>query len=460
MMPAEIKPTPIANVEGEYVLIAALLFDGKRIDSVADILDPDDFAEPFFGRMFGLIVREHGRGASVNALTIRPYIENDPAYQELGGTKFLAEITSSAAAMANVVLAAKQIAALARRRRLVDAMREALNLGADVNEPIAELIDAADAAIMAATDTKTGATIVSAAEAMNALLKAADSPKRSVRSRILPSVDNLLGGMRPKQLVIGGGRPGMGKTAAAISYALGAAQAGHGVLFVSLEMSATELSARIAADLAFDGRGGVPFAEINSDEPTRAGLKAMGNAAAMLDDIPLHIVDAGSLTLGRLDMIVRRYKRRLAARGQSLDLVVVDYLQLLRCDDKRASAYEAVSEISRRLKAMAKDQDVCVFALAQLSREVEKRTDKRPQLADLRDSGQIEQDADAVLFLYRHEYYVKQVEPKQTDPTYREWETMLADCRGLIDFICAKRRNGVTGSATGEFHGAYQAVRG
>lgn len=456
-----LAPQPvIGNVEGEYALIAALLFDSKRVDTVADRLTGTDFAEPFFGRVFDLIVREHGRGQPVNAMTIRPFLETDPGYQEAGGTKFLASLTSAASALVNTKLAVTQIADLAKRRRLLDALRETLATGSDMATPIGAVVDAADAAILGATETISAANVLTGAEAMAQLLKASETKQRSIRSHVIRSLDDLLGGMRPRQLVIGAGRPGMGKTAAALSYALGAAQAGHGVLFVSLEMGASELSARVAADLAFTGRGGVPFSDINSDEPTRAARKAMGDAMAMLEDMPLHIVDAGSLTLGRLDMIVRRYRRRLAARNQSLDLVVVDYLQLLRTDEKRQSAYETVSEISRRLKAMAKDQDVCVFALAQLSRDVEKRDDKRPHLSDLRDSGQIEQDADAVLFLYRHEYYVRQAEPKQTDPSYREWEGMLADCEGMIDFICAKRRNGLTGTATGQFHGAYQAVRG
>jgi len=140
--------------------------------------------------------------------------------------------------------------------------------------------------------------------------------------------------------------------------------------------------------------------------------------------------------------------------------VVVDYLQLLRTDDKKQSSYEVVSEISRRLKAMAKDQGVCVFALSQLSREVEKRPDKRPTLSDLRESGQIEQDADAVLFFYRHEYYLQKAEPAPNSPERYDWEQGMQSCAGLIDFICAKRRNGPEGTATGQFHGAYQAVRG
>lgn len=453
------KPMELANIEGEYLLIAALLFDGRRLDIAADLVAAEAFADPFFGRVFGLLVREHGRGQALNALTIRPFLEGDPGYQELGGTRFLADITHVASALVDVPMVAKQIALLAQRRLLVANIRTALAAGVDVNVEVANVAEAIDGAMAAFTGAHTGVTQISGEDAMGALIKQAETPQRHIVSNVLAAVDHLLGGIRPKQLIIGAARPGMGKTAFAISHSLGAAQAGHGVLFISLEMSHVELSARVAADLAFDGRQGVAFADINSDRPSRAALRAMSDAMATLATLPFHIVDAGSLTLGRLDMIIRRYKRRLAARGQSLDLVVVDYLQLLQCDDRKHSAYESVSEVSRRLKGMAKDHDVAVLALAQLSREVEKRADRRPQLSDLRDSGQIEQDADAVLFLYRHEYYLAAARPDKHAPEYGEWESSMRNVRGVIDFICAKRRNGVTGTAKGAFHGEFQAVR-
>ena len=159
--------------------------------------------------------------------------------------------------------------------------------------------------------------------------------------------------------------------------------------------------------------------------------------------------------------MIRRTKRRMAAQGSSLDLVVVDYLQLLRANETRGkSQYEQVSEISRTLKAIAKETGVAIMALAQLSREVEKRPDKRPMLSDLRDSGQIEQDADLVLFLFREEYYLSKEKPPQHNEKYTDWQGAIADARGKIDFIVAKRRNGVEGTATGRFHGEFQAVRG
>lgn len=451
---------PLANIEAEYALLASMLYDSRRIDQAADIVSAEHFVEPFNGRMFALIVSEYGRGNALNALTIHPMLDGDPAYEALGGRKLLAGMTSTLALAIPSRGVARQIRDLAKRRELVSGLRDAIAAGADIAENLDAVLDIAEAAFVAATAQSDTVSQPSGAEAMRQLMKAAEQPKRSIRSKALPVIDNLLGGMRPKELIIGGGRPGMGKTAAALSYALGAAQNGHGVLFVSLEMGAVELAARMAADLAFNGHGGVAYADINSDNPSRRAFEAMQDAERQLSEMPFHLIDAGSLTIGRLELLVRRYKRRFAAKGQSLDMVVVDYLQLLRSDNRQHSAYEAVSEISRRLKAMAKDHEVTVLALAQLSRAVEQRADKKPQLSDLRESGQIEQDADAVLFFYRHEYYLRQGMPGERDPMYADAQAALRACEGMIDFLAAKVRRGVAGNAVGDFHGNYQAVRG
>lgn len=445
-----------ALAECEYALLAKMLFDPKAVDTVADILREEHFSQPFYGRIYGLIVTQHSRGQSLNALTLRSYIENDPGFEQAGGNKFLAGFANSLSGMVPPKATALQIRDMAKRRELLAGLSESIAIGSDINESIETVVDAAETALVAATSSGDTINQPSAADAMLTLMKAAEQPRRSIMCGVIPTIDELLGGMRAKQLIIGGGRPGMGKTAAALSYSLGAAQRGYGVLFVSLEMGATELAARMAADLSFNGHHGVAYADINSDNPSHRAIRAMGEAETKLRDMPFHIIDAGGLSLGRLELLVRRYKRRFVAKGHSLDLVVVDYLQLLRTDDRHKSAYEAVSEISRRLKGMAKDHDVAVFALAQLSREVEKRADKKPVLSDLRESGQIEQDADAVIFFYRLAYYI------QTDSALSKEEkaSALLNCENAISFICAKRRNGVTGDAMGEFYGAYQAVRG
>ena len=450
-----VPDTPLlANVETEYAMLACLLFDARRIDAVADILRPEDFSEAFFGRIYSLIVREHGRGQALNALTLKPFIEHDPGCADVGVNHFLANFANAAAGLMDHKSAARQLRGLARRRELLAGLEEAVALGKGLDESLEVVVDRAETALVEAATHADTIRQPSGADAMRALAKSLDRPRKSIRCKSIPSIDDLLGGMRPTEYIIGGGRPGMGKTATAISFSLGAAQNGHGVLFVSLEMGTEEIAARMAADMAFNGHSGVAYGDINSDNPSPRAMRAINDAEERLRSMPLHLIDAGSLTVGRLELLVRRYKRRLAAKGQSLDLVVVDYLQLLRCDERQRSAYEAVSEVSRRLKAIAKDHSVAVFALAQLSREVERRSDKKPQLSDLKESGQLEQDADAVLFFYRHEYYLRQ------DPTTRDDKAALALCEGSIDFIAAKVRRGITGGAVGQFHGMYQAVRG
>lgn len=448
------------DVEAEYVLLAGLMFDNRRIDAVADILAPEHFSSPFYGDLYGLILSQHGQGQPANIITLRPLISTHPSYPAMGGDRALAEMTNSGALMLPHVSTARQIVARAKRRELVAGLEQCILTAGDLNNALELVIDEADRAIVTATYDPQSAIELTGGDCLKRLIQTFDEPKKGALSTVIPSIDKLLGPLRPKQLVILAARPGMGKTATALSYALGAAQGGYGTLYVSLEMSGQELAGRMAGDLSFNGSTGIPLDDILADDPSPTTRRAVAEASVMLEDLPLSVIDTGKLTIGRLAMIVRRHKRRMAAKGHSLDLVVIDYLQLLSTDERNRSAYETVSEISRALKAIAKDNDVAVLALAQLSREVEKRPDKRPQLSDLRDSGQIEQDADAVLFLIRDEYYLRQSEPAQDDPDRFTWEEALAEAQNKLDFICAKRRNGSIGTAQGNFYTRFQAVRG
>lgn len=460
MTQLQIVETVIGNVDAELAVIAGLLCESKLVDSVADMLEPDDFADRFLGHVYGLIVREHSLGRSVNPITLKPFLQGEPAYEEMGGFAWLAQLTASNLAIGAVRGSAEQVSALAKRRRLVDGLRETIRAAEDFSQSPEDLVSSADAAISAATGETGGIHQPSGAECLDEVMATFNAPRDGVFCGTIPCLDDLLGPLRPKQLIIGAGRPGMGKTAAALSYALGAAKKGHGTLFVSLEMSSVELGARMAADLCFDGNRGIPFSAINEGRVTGPQGMEISRARNMLDGLPLRVIDVGSITIGRLGMMVRRHARRMAAAGQKLELVVVDYLQLVEPDQRMRSNYEAVSAVSRGLKAIAKTHGVAVFALAQLSREVEKRLDKRPQMSDLRDSGQIEQDADAVLFLVRDEYYVRLAEPENDSPEYPGWLSDLQKCAGKIEFILAKRRNGCVGRTTGHFHTMFQAVRG
>lgn len=448
-----------ATVEPEMVLLASLAFENRRIDAVADEVKPEDFSDPFLGHVFGLMTNEWAQGRAANPVTLRPLLAKHPSFEAIGGNAWLASMLNCTSLALPAADTARLIARHAKRRRLAEGLSAAIGMAEEPGVELEKVADAADQAIVASIAGARAAAETTAGGMMGRLLKSFDLPRHGVRCGVVPSLDQVVGPLRRTDLAVMAGRPGMGKTATALSYALGAARAGHGVLFVSLEMGGEQLAARMAADLAFDGQGRVPFAEIVGEHPTIAARRAVADAGAVLDDMAFAVVDAGSLTLARLAMIVRRNARRMAARGQSLDLVVVDYLQLLNTDARGASSYERVSEVSRGLKQLAKDAGVAVLALAQLSREVEKRADKRPQLSDLRDSGQIEQDADVVLLLLREEYYLRKEAPARDGPERYAWEQALAAVEGRIEFICAKRRNGCEGVGIGQFHGQYQAVR-
>ena len=449
----------LINLEAEAALLGALMQSNALIDRVADSLSPEDFAEPVHSRLFSAIVREASLGRSVTPVTLKGYFdgEGDPIRQ-LGGLSYLAGLTSDGSGLLAPGDLCRLVADLAQRRRMQNGLTAAAEGCADLEATMAEIIAHADAAV--SVNAPSSIVEMTAGECLDELIRSYDDDHLGVECGQIECLDQLLGPMRPKQLIIGAGRPGMGKTAVALSYAIGAAKRGHGVMYVSLEMSGPELAARMAGDLCCNGRDGVQFNAIRDGKFRDADYRRVKAAQAELHTLPLKVIDTGSLTVGRLNMLIRRQVRRMAAVGQKLELVIGDYLQLLSPDSKNRSNYEAVSEVSRSLKAMAKDHGIAILALAQLSRAVEARPDKRPMLSDLRDSGQIEQDADAVLFLYRKEYYLRQEEPELGSDKHKAWTDLLNANAGLIDFILAKRRNGVTGNTTGRFLGAYQAVRG
>lgn len=458
MIAAEIAPESLCNIDAEATLLGALMIENTLIERIADRVLPADFFEPLHGRIFSAIMAQDAKGQPATPPLLKGYFDHDSALNELGGPRYLARLTADGQGLMSPVALANVVADLSRRRVMREGLRAAITACEAAQGPIAEAVSLADAAIADRADD--GIHQPTGGECFDELLASFDDPVTGVECRMIPSLDGLVGAIMPKQLVILAARPGMGKTAVALSYALGAARNGFGVLFVSLEMSSRELATRMAADLSFHNGRGIPFHAIRDRTLNADDKRRVADIGQKVHSLPLHVIDAGSVTIGRLNALVRRHGRRMAAKGQKLDLVVVDYLQLVHPDNKGRSQYEAVSEVSRGLKVLAKDHGVGVMALAQLSRSVESRPDKRPQLSDLRDSGQIEQDADAVLFLLRNEYYLRQAEPDELAPERAKWEAAMEDCRGQIEFILAKRRNGTTGSAFGEFHGAYQAVRG
>lgn len=455
-------PSPdVANVDAEAALCGALMVDNKAIDRTADRLAPEDFFEAIYGRIYSAIIKEYSLGRPANPVTLVPYFDADERMNEIGGArKILPGLTGSGAALIAVDGLVDQIRQLSKRRRLIAGLTDARDMAVAYDSSNEEVIAQVEAAVADVLEERDGLSEMDAGRAIAKALEREDSGPQGVKSG-LESLDASLGPIKSKQLIIVAGRPGMGKTALAVSYSVGAASRGHGVLLVSLEMGAEELGGRIAADMCYaGGAAGIPYAAIEAGNLSSEQARTVARAASDASDMPLQIVDTPTLTIGRLGMMVRRWQRRFAARGQKLELVVVDYLQLLRPDHKVRDRIEAITEVSIGLKGIAKTFGVGVMALAQLSRKVEERPDKRPQLADLRESGQIEQDADGILFLYRPAYYLAKEEPPPNDPRHDQWAESLADVEYLMEFIVAKRRGRPSAIGRGSFFGAYQAVRG
>lgn len=454
-----IIPQSLFNTAAEADLIGTLLQANGSIDRAADRLKPSDFADPTHAALFEIIVKEGAAGKQVTPVTIKPYFEAIEGLAEKGGGAYLMQLAATTGAHVTFDSAVEIVAELSRRRQILAGLDSACAMVCDPAADLGDVMALADAALTKSSSSD-GIEQLSAVECADNLINTFGSAKAGVTCSTIPDLDNILGKLRPKELIILAGRPGMGKTAVALSYALGAAQSGYGTVYVTLEMSEKELSARMLADLSFDGKKGVLYSNIRDGDLSDGQKRQVWNSRSMLADMQLRVIDADKLTTSRLSMLVMRTKRRMEANGHSLDLIIVDYLQLLSPDHRTNGLYEKVSEISMALKAIAKRHGVTVLALAQLSREVEKRPDKVPQLADLRDSGQIEQDADGVVFVVRQAYYMKQAEPDQDDPSYAGWLHKYEAAKLQIEFIVAKRRNGETGKAEGQFFGQFQSVRG
>jgi len=462
------NPGPI-NVEAEAALLGALMMDARWIDPVADIVTAEDFHEALHGRIFTAILAEAAKGTVPNAITLQPYFVDDPAMRSLARhgeapCAYLVKLTANSAALLGVRDFALQVADLAKRRRLISGMQDAIVAATDCTEPVEEVVSAIDASLQSSLTKVTTARSVSFAAAWDATLAQIDDEAAGISS---PGIEidglsdwnRLVGKMRPGDVIILAARPSMGKTATALELTIGAARAGHGALFISLEMTVDQLLRRTMANLMFSASGGPNLKQISAGSLNASERQQMRDIRSAIAEWPLQLFDPSEMRIGRLGMTIRRYARQMRAKGADLKLVVIDYLGLIKGNGRRQSRYEDVSEISRTVKAVAKECGVTIVMLAQLNRAVEQREDKRPQLSDLRDSGDIEQDADVVMFLYRAEYYLERSEPPVDDKRHPGWLTEMQAARNRLQLLTAKARNGRIGSREVWYFTDHQAVR-
>lgn len=452
-------PRTPANIEAEKALLGALLLENRLLEEIPLSLRDEHFYEPLHGRIFAQIRRLADQSMVANPVTLRPLFEADPALAELGGPAYLLRLTEDPSVLIAARDCARQIYDLALLRALAMVGADLVQRATDTSAEVAPMqqIEAAEEALyrVAETGDVGGAAIDFAGAAAKAVGMAAKAMKSgghlSGLTTGLTGLNNKIGGLHNSDLVILAGRPAMGKTALATNIAFstarrwtldradGVAQStGAPVAFFSLEMSADQLANRILAEQSRINSENLRMGKISQVE-----FNDLARAAEALHELPLYIDDTPALSIAALRARARRLKRQ---RG--IGLIVVDYLQLLQGTARNASENRVaeISEVTRGLKTLAKELDVPVLALSQLSRQVENREDKRPQLADLRESGTIEQDADIVLFVFREEYYHESKKPEDGSDKFQAWLEKADRLRGRAEVIVAKQRHGATGS--------------
>ena len=458
----DIIQTAPHNIDAEQALLGAILYDNEVYNRLGDYLRGEHFYDPVHGRIFDVIASLIQRGSLADAVVLKNRFEKDEGLSEIGGVEYLSFLLHNAPSGAAGPAYAKLIFDLAIRRELIRVGGEIREF-AENPETEAEATEQIELAERKLFDLAESGGTQGGFDSFETAVTASINMARAAYERDgglsglstgLIDLDRQLGGLHESDLIILAGRPSMGKSALAANIAfhvakeyktekdaLGNDKAVEGgvVALFSLEMSSEQLATRLLAE-----HSGVPSNKIRRGEITTDQFDAIRDSASTLQQIPLYIDDTGGLSIGGLVARCRRLKR---TRG--LDLIVVDYLQLLSGGALMKSSDNRVQEITAitmGLKALAKELDVPVLALAQLSRQVEQRDDKRPQLSDLRESGSIEQDADVVMFVFREEYYKSRQEPREGTEEHMAWQTEMEELHGKAEVIVGKQRHGPIGT--------------
>jgi replicative DNA helicase len=470
---------PPSNLQAEQALLGALLANNRAYERVSEYLSQVHFADPIHGRIYQAISRRIEAGQLADAVTLKGEFEHSGVLEEVGGTAYLAQLLSSMVGIINAAEYGRAIHDSWLRRQLIDIGEIVVNnaFGADPELDATGQIEAAEQSLfqLATEGNDKNGGFMSFEVALTEAIKGAERAFHQVGhvtglTTGLRDLDAKLGGMHPSDLMILAGRPGMGKSALATKIAFGAAKSlldqaraegpnvqpkAHVAIF-SLEMSAEQLATRLLSEEARISADRIRRGEIGQRDFDR-----FVEVAREIGSLPLQIDDTAAISMSMLRTRCRRLQRT-----KGLALVVVDYLQLMRPpgNSRQDSRVLEISAITQGLKALAKELNIPVLALSQLSRQVESREDKRPQLSDLRESGSIEQDADVVMFIYRDQYYLEQRMPKEVafeggsdkfHAAMDEWQQKMAKAHQKADLIIAKQRHGPTGSIPLLFEGEY-----
>ncbi len=438
---ATLNTTPPQNLEAEASLLGAILIDTDAIVKIADRVSVDDFYDPRHARIYEALQALYERRSAIDVLTLADQLKGNGFLDMVGGPSYLTELTNFVPTAAHVEQYADIVAQKALRRRLIAASADMADLGRDESKALKELIEEAESRLFEVSQQHVKQSVVSLESVLaESFERLDDLHKDKNKLRGIPSgyrdLDNILAGFQPSDLFILAARPSMGKTAFVLNLAHKVATlAKESVLIFSLEMSKEQLVDRLLAM-----ESGVDAWALRTGKLTDDDFERLGEAMGTLSEAKIYIDDTPGITVSDL-----RTKARREAHTQKLGLVIVDYLQLMSGGGKysgEGNRVQEISEISRGLKGIARELNVPVIALSQLSRSVESRSPKIPQLADLRESGSIEQDADVVAFLYREDYYEPDSERKN-----------------IMDVLIKKHRNGPTGAVELYFDREKQRIR-
>ncbi len=456
------------NFDAEQGLLGMLLIDNNNLERINDIVRPQHFSHPSHQNIYATIEKMIERGLEAKHTTLKDYFEKDEGLDSVGGTQYLNELANEVPLLNNIMDYANTIYDRYLRREIIrlnqDINAEAYNFSIETDAQ--KIIEQAESSLFKLSES--GVAQGGFQTLRDSVLTAIENAEKAYHSdghvtgvtTGLTDLDHKLGGLHNSDLLILAARPSMGKTSLAVNVAYNAAKAfaesggeqGGRVGFFSLEMSADQLATRILADEA----------NISGDDIRKGNIKETDfrkfvEASQKLSQVPLYIDDTPALSIGAVRTRARRLKRQ-----HGLDLLVIDYLQLLQGSGSaqaQGNRVLEISEITRGLKAIAKELNIPVIALSQLSRAVEQREDKRPMLSDLRESGSIEQDSDVVMFIYRREYYLSREEPEKKpgeddgkfNDRYAQWQEDLSNCNNVADVIVAKQRHGPIGTISLHF---------
>ncbi len=457
------------NIEAEQQLLGAILTNNDVYDRIASLVKAGHFFDPVHQRIFEVAAARIQKNQLASPVTLKAYFEDDPGLRELGGPAYLARIAGAAISAYAARDFAQMIYDLAVRRELIALGRDIASRAGKVevaSDPADQITEAEQRLYKLGEQGATERGFQSFLRAVTAAVHVANAAYRrdgglAGISTGLADLDKKLGGLHPSDLLILAGRPSMGKTSLATNIAFNIARAyrrglrpdgtegtvnGGVVGFFSLEMSAEQLAARILSEASE-----VPSEQIRRGDMTEVEFRRFLEAAKALESCPLYIDDTPALPISQVAARARRLKRT-----HGLDVLFVDYLQLLRAGSAKENRVNEVSEITQGLKAIAKELNIPVVALSQLSRQVEARDDKRPQLADLRESGSIEQDADVVMFVFREEYYREREKPGDHDlEAMAKWQQIMEQVHGKAEVIIGKQRHGPIGSVALSFEARF-----